>query len=166
MHEICPVNLIPNGILQRIANRLQYATACNLAAICYYMIILSLYRIFESNMAIYVSCNAKPRDYLRLARRNITSALFAEMPVELKGNSTFFDNVGGGITIVERRVGIYDKVKFESNCSPYDGGALNLEDESYVSDNYITFFALQLDATCKLIRSSRHHMYSYLATYM
>lgn len=84
-------------------------------------------------MGSYISCNTKTRNILRLVKRNITSAVFAEISIELKGNTSFLNNIGGGITIVERRIDIHDNVEFINNCSPYDGGGLSLEDESFVS---------------------------------
>ena len=84
-------------------------------------------------MASHITCNTKARNTLKLVQRNIPSAVFAEMSIELKGNISFFNNTGGGITIVERRIDIHNNVEFINNCSPYDGGGLSLEDESFVS---------------------------------
>ena len=92
-------------------------------------------------MASDINCSTKTRN-IRLVKRNITSAVFAEMSIELKGNTSFFNNIGGGITIVERRIDVHDNVEFINNCSPYDGGGISLEDESFVSGIYlVTFYA-------------------------
>ena len=85
-------------------------------------------------MALYTDCKIKTNDISRAGKGDITSAVFAEIPIELKGNTKFFNNIGGGITIVERRIDIHDTIEFENNCSPYDGGGISLEDESFVSD--------------------------------
>ena len=110
-----------------------YSAKCSLYDYC---------RIFESNMASDINCSTKTRNILRLVKRNITSAVFAEMSIELKGNTSFFNNIGGGITIVEKRIDVHDNVEFINNCSPYDGGGISLEDESFVSGIYlVTFYA-------------------------
>lgn len=89
------------------------------------------YRTFKSNIAVYTNCT----NYVsRSGQENITSALFAEMPIKFRGNTKFIGNIGGGITIVERRIDIHGNIEFDNNCSPSDGGGLNLEDESFVSD--------------------------------
>ena len=92
------------------------------------------YRTFQSNIAVYTNCTIKAKHISRSGQESITSALFAKMPIEFKGNTTFIDNIGGGITILERRIDVHGNVEFENNCSPYDGGGISLEDESFVSD--------------------------------
>ena len=90
--------------------------------------------MFVNNMGIYTNCKIEIKDVLTSGKRNIPSAIFAEMPIALKGSTKFFNNTGGGITIVERRIDMYGNVEFVNNCSPYDGGGIRLEDESFVSD--------------------------------
>ena len=80
-------------------------------------------------MATFINCKFES---MRSGKTNVTSAVFAEIPIELKGGTRFCNNVGGGITIVGRRIDIQGNITFENNCSPYDGGGLRL-DESLVS---------------------------------
>lgn len=87
--------------------------------------------MFESNVAVYTNCEL---DEIRDGNKDVTSAVFAEIPIELKGNIKFINNIGGGIIIIERQITINGNIVFDSNCSPYDGGGLSLEDESFVSD--------------------------------
>lgn len=94
---------------------------------------LSYYRTFDNNMAYYAKCESKGRDFSRIGNKNVTSAVFAEIPIELRGNTIFSNNTGGGITIVVGRINIHGNITFENNCSPYDGGGINLQDESFVS---------------------------------
>jgi len=85
-------------------------------------------------LATYTNCEKK--DISRSGKGNVTSAVFAEIPIVLKGSTILFNNTGGGITIVGRRIDIHDNATFENNCSPYDGGGLSLQDTSIVSTLY------------------------------